>query len=76
MDNWSRLEVVPLPAGIPPNPSSPAHCHEPLDARAIDARVVAPLGPAVRLLLIARPRSLRYQREPSLVMRTERRLSV
>lgn len=62
MDNRSRLEVVPRDFGHPADPYlACAHCHEPLDARAIDARVVAPLGPAVRLLLIARPRSLRYQ---------------
>ena len=61
MDNWSRLEVVHRDCGHPADPYlACAHCHEPLDARAIDARG-RPVGAAVRLLLIARPRSLRYQ---------------
>jgi hypothetical protein len=54
MDNWSRLEVVHRDCGHPADPHlARAHCHEPLDARAIDARVVAPQGPAVRLVLVA-----------------------
>jgi hypothetical protein len=43
MDNWSRLEVVHRDCGHPADPHlARAHCHEPLDARAIGARVVAP----------------------------------
>ena len=43
MDNWSRLEVVHRDCGHPADPYlACAHCHEPLDARAIGARVVAP----------------------------------
>jgi hypothetical protein len=46
--------VVHRDCGHPADPHlARAHCHEPLDARAIDARVVAPQGPAVRLVLIA-----------------------
>ena len=43
MDNWSRLEVVHRYCGHPADPYlACAHCHEPLDAPAIGARVVAP----------------------------------
>jgi hypothetical protein len=55
------VEVVHRDCAHPADPYvACAHCDEPLDARAIDARG-RPVGPAVRLLLIARRRSLRYR---------------
>jgi hypothetical protein len=62
MDNWSRLEVVHRDCGHPADPYLPARtATSRLDARAIGARVVAPEGFAVPLLLIARRRSLRHR---------------